>query len=741
MTIPRRMAPPPLEMWAGVECTVNRVGDRWFDQLAWSGHDRRPDDLDRFAAMGITAIRYPVLWERHAPHSLDAIDWQWSDERLARLRSLGLRPIVGLLHHGSGPRYTSLVDEAFPRQLARFARAVAERYPWVTDFTPINEPLTTARFSALYGHWYPHATSNAAFVAALLSQCRAIGQAMRAIRDVTPGARLVQTEDCGETFGTPATGRQVDFEAHRRWLTTDLLTGAVTPEHPLWGTLLHWGANADHLRALAAAPCHPDIVGLNYYLTSDRFLDDRTERFPEFLRGGNGELAYADVEAVRARPEGIVGHEQHLVAAWERYRIPVALTEVHLGCTREDQMRWLVEAWRGAQRARSRGVDVRGVTAWALLGSYNWDSLVTRDDDHYEPGVYDLRAPSPRPTALATVARGLVADAKDHPVIAGAGWWRRPDRMTFGGVPVLHGVAPPDAAPIVIIGATGTLGPAFHHICRLRGVASQLASRQTVDIADPTSVDAMLRRLRPWAVINAAGYVRVDDAEGDEEACRRANVLGPVNLAAACRRRGLPLVTFSSDLVFDGLARRPYTEADVPSPLNVYGASKADAERRVGALLPGALIIRTSAFFGPWDEHNFLAGVFRRLDEGGSVTADVDSIVSPTYVPDLVHATLDLLIDGEQGLWHLANGGATSWYDFAVQAAALSGRTVERIRPARAADVWGAARRPAYSALTSARATLMQPLHQALAAFIEARASTPERRGAGAACASGWPPL
>jgi dTDP-4-dehydrorhamnose reductase len=731
-------------MWGGVECTVNRVGDRWFDQLARSGHDQRVDDLDRFAAMGITAIRYPVLWERHAPRSLDAIDWRWSDERLARLRSLGIRPIVGLLHHGSGPRYTSLLDAGFPAQLARFARAVAARYPWITDFTPINEPLTTARFSALYGHWYPHATSNAAFATALLTQCRAIALAMRAIREVTPGARLVQTEDCGETFGTPATARQVEHEGHRRWLTTDLLTGMVTPGHPLWKRLMRWGASADHLLALAAAPCPPDIVGLNYYLTSDRFLDDRIDRYPPELRGGNGEIEYADVEAVRARPEGIAGHEQHLRAAWQRYRLPVALTEVHLGCTREEQMRWLVEAWRGAQRARAAGADVRAITAWALLGSHDWDSLVTQDAGHYEPGVYDLRAPSPRPTALAAVVRGLPAGAGDHPVIRGAGWWRRADRMTYGGVGASQAAplstAPADAAPIVIVGASGTLGRAFHHICRLRGIASQLAGRHIVDITEPTSVDAMLRRLRPWAVINAAGYVRVDDAEGDEEACRRVNVLGAVNLAAACRRRGLPLVTFSSDLVFDGVAGHAYSEADVPRPLNVYGESKAEAERRVRALLPDALIIRTSAFFGPWDEHNFLAGVFRALDEGRSVAADAHSVVSPTYVPDLVHAALDLLIDGEHGLWHLANDGATSWYDFAVRAAVRSGRTAEQIRPASPAETWGVAQRPPYSVLTSARATLMRPLDQALAAFVEARASASAGRAAGAACASGSPP-
>src|SRR4051812_36607346 len=106
-----RTAPP--EVWGGVECTVNRVGACYLDQLDVSGHDRRPDDLDRIARLGVMALRYPVLWERHAPDDPGRIDWEWADDRLGRLRRLHVRPIVGLCHHGSGPRYTSLVDPGF----------------------------------------------------------------------------------------------------------------------------------------------------------------------------------------------------------------------------------------------------------------------------------------------------------------------------------------------------------------------------------------------------------------------------------------------------------------------------------------------------------------------------------------------------------------------------------------------------------------------------------------------------
>ncbi|MFN7132539.1 MAG: DUF4170 domain-containing protein, partial [Myxococcales bacterium] len=103
-----------------------------------------------------------------------------------------------------------------------------------------------------------------------------------------------------------------------------------------------------------------------------------------------------------------------------------------------------------------------------------------------------------------------------------------------------------------ITGARGTLGRAFARLCELRGLEYRLLTRQELDIASPASVEAALDRHQPWAVINAAGYVRVDDAESDADRCFRENALGPAELARACARHGLPLVTFSSDLVFGG---------------------------------------------------------------------------------------------------------------------------------------------------------------------------------------------
>jgi dTDP-4-dehydrorhamnose reductase len=414
-----------------MECTLNRVGDRYVDQTERSGHARRIEDLDRFAALGLRTLRYPVLWERVAPDGVEQADWSWPDQRLPALRSLGITPIVGLIHHGSGPRDTSLLDPAFPMKLARYAGAVAERYPWVTDYTPVNEPLTTARFSGLYGHWYPHAADPLSFARALLNQCRATVTAMQAIRAVNPAARLIQTDDLGKTHSTPTLAYQARFENERRWLTFDLLSGRIDRHHPMWSYLTFVGVEPEEIAWFADNPCPPDVIGINHYLTSERYLDERLGRFPASTHGGNGRHAYADVEAVRVglEPAGFRGLLQE---AWDRYHLPLALTEVHLGCTREEQMRWLLEAWLAAHDAWTDGVDVRGVTVWSLLGSFDWNSLVTRDGGFYEPGVFDVRGDEPRPTALAWLTRELAAGrAPDHPVFDVPGWWRRPQRVLY----------------------------------------------------------------------------------------------------------------------------------------------------------------------------------------------------------------------------------------------------------------------------------------------------------------------
>jgi dTDP-4-dehydrorhamnose reductase len=668
-----------VELWGGFECSVTRVRDSYYDQLERTGHAYRIEDLDILRAMGIRAVRYPVLWERVAPNSLADADWRWSDARLHRLRELGIRPIVGLVHHGSGPSHTNLLDPGFVDGLRDFAREVAARYPWVQDFTPVNEPVTTARFATLYGHWYPHHRSPESFARAMLIQSRAIIEAMSAIREVTPHARLIHTEDFSVVRSTPRLTYQAGFENLRRWLGVDLLCGRVDAKHPLFLHLLELGLAEDELSEIRERPCAPDVLGLNYYVTSERYLDESLERYPQWTHGGNDREAYADVEAVRACEDSITSHERVLRESWDRYHIPLAITEAHLGCSREEQLRWFMEAWRGAAAAKAGGVDVRAVTMWALAGSADWNSLMTERAGYFESGALEIREVLPRPTALVSLAREIVnGGTLDHPVLAIPGWWRRQERIAYPAherapdVVVHHGFdlrhARWSARPLLITGATGTLGRAFGRICERRGIPYVLLGRAEVDVADARSVRHALSRYQPWAVVNAAGYVRVHDAPREARRCMRENAVGVMVLARAAAERGIPLLTFSSDLVFDGLKGVAYVESDPVSPRCTYGRSKALAEVEARRFHPEALIVRTSAFFGPWDPYNFLTGLLQQLATEGQVQPAGAGIVSPTYVPDLVEACLDLLLDGVSGVRHLANAGSISWCELRSKA-------------------------------------------------------------------------
>jgi dTDP-4-dehydrorhamnose reductase len=713
-------AAPGIALWGGVECTINRVQDTWHGQLARNGHlARAGEDLDAFAALGMRALRQPVLWEQVAPDGLERADWAWADRCLARLRTLGVEPIVGLLHHGSGPAGTHLDDPGFPRGLATYAAAVAARYPFVRDWTPVNEPLTTARFSGLYGTWYPHGRDAATFWRILRNECRGTVLAMQAIRRVRSDARLVQTDDLGRTWSTPRLAYQARFNNALRWLGWDLLCGRVDHAHPLHGWLRDaCGATQDDLAWFRDHPCPPDIVGVNHYVTSERYLDDALERYPESLHGGNGRDRYVDVEAVRMLDPPPPGLAPLLQEAWCRYRIPLAVTEVHLGGHREDQLRWVDEIWRQAHVAREAGVDLRAVTLWSLLGSHDWDCLLTRRDDRYESGVYDVRGGRRRPTALAHAATALArGEAPAHPLLSTPGWWRRPSRLLHGVA--LEALPPAQAArPILVTGANGALGRAFARICAARGIAHRLLARGDLDIGDGDAVLAALDRVQPWAVVNAAGYVRIDDAEHEAARCHRDNAEGPALLARACARHGIGLLTFSTDLVFDGRGGAPYLETDAVAPLNVYGHSKARGESLVLEHHPGALVVRTSALFGPWDEANFVCRLLRALRAGLPFDAASDLTISPTYAPDLVHACLDLLIDGEHGIRHLSQGEPLTWRELACRAAAAAQVDAAGVRGRAVAELGWAAVRPAYSALGSRHGALLPGLDAALARCV-----------------------
>ncbi len=234
--------------------------------------------------------------------------------------------------------------------------------------------------------------------------------------------------------------------------------------------------------------------------------------------------------------------------------------------------------------------------------------------------------------------------------------------------------------------------------------------------------------------MNAAGPAGLDGVEAEGVPCYRPDPDGLALLAAACARRGIALLTFSSDLVFDGRRREPYVESDVAALLSADGHRQVEAEARVRAVLPHALVVRTGTCFDPCDEQDAIAAALDRLALGLSVVVEDDAVRSPTYVPDLVHACLDLLIDGEHGIWHLAHPAALTWSELLRQAAAAAGIDASGLVVDPQAQRGSVGWRPAYRVLGSERGVLLPPLELALHCYVadrELELWSPEHNQAG----------
>ena len=383
-------------------------------------------------------------------------------------------------------------------------------------------------------------------------------------------------------------------------------------------------------------------------------------------------------------------------------------------------MRWFRDAWLDGERARAEGVDLRAVTSWALFGSQGWDTLLT-GEGRYEPGAFDVSSGRPRPTALAGLLPSLASG--EVPADLSPGWWRRDLRLHYPAVRVADAnsandeLQAPQGAPLLITGASGTLGRAMAAACERRGLAFVLTGRSELDLLDKQSIAAALDRHQPWALINCSGWVRVDDAEDAADACLAVNSDGAAALSRACDQRGVRTLSFSSDLVFSGRKRSAYLERDAVAPRNVYGHSKAQMERYIGGLGGRHLVVRTAAFFSPFDEANFAVHLARSLIRGERFAAAEDYVVTPTYVPDLCDASLDLLIDGETGIWHLSNEEAVSWSDFGARIACGLGHDPALVAGVPGHRIGWRAKRPRASAIASERGALMPSLQSAIDRF------------------------
>jgi dTDP-4-dehydrorhamnose reductase len=629
------------KLWGGVECSIVRVRNRWRNQSIDTGHSSRLSDINAVADLGIRTLRYPVLWETISPRKPDEVDFRWHDERLLKIRELGIEPIAGLLHHGSGPHYTDLLDAQFPALLAQHAKNVADRYPWITQFTPINEPMTTARFSCLYGHWYPHRRTERDFCRAMINQCRGIVLAMRAIRAITPHAKLIQTEDLGKTFSTTLLQYQADYDNERRWLTFDLLLGRVDKCHPWHKIFLSHDISEKELSLFLDEPCPPDTIGINHYLTSDRFLEHRRSHRPHNLKmTGNGHHRYCDLEAVRTHlPEGSTGPEARLREVWDRYHRRTAITEVHHGSTRDEQVRWLAEVWEAAKSLRAEGKDICAVTVWALFGVEDWNSLLVQRNGLYEPGAFDARGGSLRLTALGRATKDILSEGViKHPVLDSRGWWHSERRFyqpeLVGSLPV-----PAGKRAILLLGGSGALAQAFVRIAQFRGLECILMHPQDPAVSEPQLGQTLLRK-KVWAIVDAT----------------EKNIGQHVP-------RGFP----------DRNSNRGIAEtAAVAIP--TLGFSRGSDSGRVHSLTMDAGVL-----FGPWDADSSVAHILRTLGDGVPISLASNAPVKASYIPDVVDHALDLLIDGESGRWQLVNPSEMSWFAFGQLIAKNAGLDTELV--------------------------------------------------------------
>jgi dTDP-4-dehydrorhamnose reductase len=281
-----------------------------------------------------------------------------------------------------------------------------------------------------------------------------------------------------------------------------------------------------------------------------------------------------------------------------------------------------------------------------------------------------------------------------------------------------------ERAPILVTGATGLLGRSLAALSTADRPVVGL-SHAELDIADPASVREALDCHRPAALVNAAAMTDVDGCERDPEAARRANVEGPRSLAAGCRAAGVRLAHVSTDFVFDGTKREPYTIEDAPRPLSVYGGTKLEGEEAVRTVLDDAIVARTSWVFGLGGK-NFASRLFDYAAASTTLRGITDMRSIPTYAPDLAARLLEIVEMGRAGTYHVTGGGGdATWFDVARAALDLAGRTDVELLPVTVAELGLPAPRPAYSAmrcLLSERLGFapLRPWRDALADFVRA---------------------
>ncbi|ELS30612.1 MULTISPECIES: dTDP-4-dehydrorhamnose reductase [Pseudanabaena] len=280
---------------------------------------------------------------------------------------------------------------------------------------------------------------------------------------------------------------------------------------------------------------------------------------------------------------------------------------------------------------------------------------------------------------------------------------------------------------VALIGANGQLGSDIvSHFAQGDRYQLTALTRTDIDICDANAVDRVLSGRKFDVVINSAAYVRVDDCEQEVERAFNVNAIGALNVARASRDIGALCVYVSTDYVFHGDRQVPYTESDLPDPINVYGTSKLTGEYLVKQTTLRSLILRISSVFGKAGASgkggNFVETIIKKAKAGDSLKVVDDMFMSPTYTYDVARLLDELLQAGTTGIMHGANAGICSWHELATEILRLANidHPIESI-PTSAFPT--KAKRPMNSALVSDRlnpsaAFKMRSWQDALTAYL-----------------------
>jgi beta-glucosidase/6-phospho-beta-glucosidase/beta-galactosidase len=401
----------PIEFLGGFESTYQPAYD--VDVAETTGHARRwRADLDLLAACGVRRLRYPVRWHRVEARRGE-LDWSGPDRVLGYMRDNGFRPVVDLLHFTSYPRWLrrGFADRRFADAYLRYAESFALRYPWVREYTLLNEPFTTFLLCGHEGVWPPYLRGTKGLLTLAANVLPAVAAVSRAYGDLLPGARHVYAETCERhTAATPDAAAAAAKANDRRFFLLDLFTGRpIDPERPFVRDVLAAGGAP----LLTMEPGSIDVLALDYYAHS--------------------QWQYSGVDGRATSPTPDPAPLASLMAEYHRrYGLPCMLGETNIRGFASDRASWLKYTLEQCEAARDAGVPVDGYCWFPTVDSADWDSLLRRADGHLDPvGVFWLdatleRRPSSMSVAYARAAAG--APAADLPAYRFqspvAGWLR-----------------------------------------------------------------------------------------------------------------------------------------------------------------------------------------------------------------------------------------------------------------------------------------------------------------------------